>query len=161
MNNNGDSLCCQENKDRQTHQKTYCGCTYSCTHINCYILHCFAWRPSDYKKTGSCYSRRCNRIVQILFGFFKIYRPISNLILKSVFFVYTLFTQWKYIFWLYCINRHCKKQYLLIFTLSKSHIFISANAWITIRKHSKQYKYWPKFQKFYSRIIFRCCVHFV
>lgn len=42
MNNNGDSLCCQENKDRQIHQKTYCGCTYSCTHINCYILHCFA-----------------------------------------------------------------------------------------------------------------------
>ena len=39
---NGDSLCCQENKDRQIHQKTYCGCTYSCTHINCYILHCFA-----------------------------------------------------------------------------------------------------------------------
>lgn len=161
MNNNGDSLCFQENKDRQIHQKTYCGCTYSCTHINCYILHCFAWRPSDYKKTGSCYSRRCNRIVQIPFGFFKIYRPISNLILKSVFFVYTLLTQWKYIFWLYCINRHCKKQYLLIFSLSKSHIFISANAWITICKHSKQYKYWPKFQKFYSRIIFRCGVHFV
>ena len=28
---------------------------------------------------------------------------------------------------MYCINRHCKKQYLLIFSLSKSHIFISAN----------------------------------
>lgn len=26
----------------------------------CIVL---AWRPSDYKKTGSCYSRRCNRIV--------------------------------------------------------------------------------------------------
>lgn len=24
MNNNGDSLCFQENKDRQIHQKTYC-----------------------------------------------------------------------------------------------------------------------------------------
>ncbi len=43
MNNNGDSLCCQENKDRQIHQKTYCGCTYSCTHIStvtyCIVLH--------------------------------------------------------------------------------------------------------------------------
>lgn len=43
MNNNGDSLCCQENKDRQIHQKTYCGCVLILALIStvtyCIVLH--------------------------------------------------------------------------------------------------------------------------